>query len=322
MVDSAASQGAAPRVLVAGIAVLDYVFKVDQFPTEPSKYLTHDLAVSLGGCAANAALAVAKLGGRSALTTRLGDDSVADQITEILRAVGVDLELVRRFPACRSSVSSIFVDDRGERLIVHFRDADLSSDADWLRESVAAEIFHDVGAILADTRWPDGATASMALAQERKIPGVLDVEANDQGLREAYQCASHIAFSAEGLRDYTGNPSRESALRLANRTVPAWVCVTDGGEGVFYMRDNDFMHVPAFEVKAVDTLGAGDVWHGAFALRLAEGADELQAIYFANAVAAIKCTRFGGTLGTPGRDEVERFLATTTLPEPVRAGSD
>ena len=61
-------------------------------------------------------------------------------------------------------------------------------------------------------------------------------------------------------------------------------------------------------MTAVDTLGAGDVWHGAFALRLAEGADELTAIRFASAAAALKCTRPGGRMGAPSRAEVAAFL--------------
>ena len=66
--------------------------------------------------------------------------------------------------------------------------------------------------------------------------------------------------------------------------------------------------MPGYRVEAVDTLGAGDVWHGAFALKLAEGATETDAIRFASAVAAIKCTRRGGRAGTPTRAETEHFM--------------
>jgi sulfofructose kinase len=68
-------------------------------------------------------------------------------------------------------------------------------------------------------------------------------------------------------------------------------------------------NIPAYPVTAVDTLGAGDVWHGAFALRLGEGADECDAMVFANAAAALKCTRFGGRSGAPGREETESLIA-------------
>ncbi len=302
------------RVLSSGIVVLDFVFKVEKFPDRASKFLTNDMAISLGGCAANAAFAISRLGGDAVLATRCGDDLVADQLVAILREAGVETDFVRRLPGCQSSVSSIFVDKAGERLIQHFRDPSLVADANWIEQAVEAREDHAFDAALSDTRWPQAACTLMTLAKARAVPGVLDVEANDDDLSQAYRNASHIAFSSEGLRDYTGNPSRDSALLLASKTVAGWVCVTEGGEGVYYMKDNVMMHVPAFTVDAVDTLGAGDVWHGAFALALARGSTELESIYYANAVAAIKCTRFGGTVGTPDAAEVDAFLRTTPLP--------
>jgi len=299
------------QVLLAGIAVLDLVYSVDKFPDKAIKYLTHDMQVSLGGCAANAAFAIARLGGQACLATRVGNDQVADQIVEIMTAAGVNSSLVNREEGCRSSVSSIFVDAQGERQIMHYRDPDLSTDASW----IGADGIDGIDGCLADTRWPAAACRLMTLAREKGVAGVLDVEANDDDLGEAYKNASHIAFSSEGLRDYTGNPDRYSALRLASKTVRGWVCVTDGEDGVFYMNGNDLMHVPAFNIEAVDTLGAGDVWHGAFTLALAQNQSELEAIYFANAVAAIKCTRFGGTNGTPALAELTAFLDQHPRPD-------
>ena len=84
--------------------------------------------------------------------------------------------------------------------------------------------------------------------------------------------------------------------------------MTDGESGVFFLDNNRVEHIPAFKVDVKDTLGAGDIWHGAFALRLAEGADEITAIEFANAAAAIKCTRHGGRAGCPDRDRTNDFL--------------
>jgi sulfofructose kinase len=89
----------------------------------------------------------------------------------------------------------------------------------------------------------------------------------------------------------------------------AIVSVTDGGNGSWFFQDGDERHVPAFEIDAVDTLGAGDVWHGAFALMLAEGESTERAIRFASAAAAIKCSRYGGRAGIPGRAETEAFMA-------------
>ena len=90
--------------------------------------------------------------------------------------------------------------------------------------------------------------------------------------------------------------------------VGGWVAVTVGEHGVWYSRGREIEHCPAFSVAAVDTLAAGDVWHGAFALRLAEGAGERAAIVFASAAAALKCSAFGGIEACPDRTAVEAFL--------------
>jgi len=86
------------------------------------------------------------------------------------------------------------------------------------------------------------------------------------------------------------------------------VAVTDGEHGALWRADKARGHQPASTVDAVDTLAAGDVFHGAFVLALAEGRNENEALRFASAAAALKCTRFGGIAGTPTRTEVDQLL--------------
>lgn len=292
-------------ILLAGVAVIDFVFMLDRLPRAAEKYRARDAAIVGGGCAANAAVAVARLGGHAALAARIGADTVGDLIVEGLEAEGVDCSRVRRFGGRRSSFSSVYIDADGERQIVNFRDNALSFDADWLGETLPTTF----DAALGDTRWPQGSAEVLRKARAIGVPGVLDAEAPIAEAREALHAASHIAFSRQGLRDLCGELDTASALEQVASETGAWVCVTDGAVGVTCLSDGRLVHVPAFAVDAVDTLGAGDVWHGAFALALGEGTEELAAVRFANAVAAIKCTRFGGRTGIPPRDEVERFLA-------------
>ncbi len=295
-------------ILTVGVAVIDIVMSVDALPRKPEKHRARDAAIVGGGCAANAAVAVARLGGRSLLAARTGQDQIGDMIVAGLQTDGVDCTLVRRIPAGRSSFSSIYVDAAGERQIVNFRDMALSFDASWLADRIPAGI----DAILADTRWPQGATVAMKTARDRGIPGILDAEAPVREAAEALRDASHVAFSAQGLRDMTGADDLAAALELARAETGAWVCVTDGAAGVTFFEDGALAHEPAFPVDVVDTLGAGDVWHGAFALALGEGQGARAAIRFASAVAALKCTRFGGRTGTPTRAEAEAFLRSRT----------
>ncbi len=296
-------------VLSAGIAVLDFVYSVDKMPRSPQeKYRARDLAVVGGGCAATASVAVAALGGRSLLATRLGRDAVGDQIISELEGYGVDCRLVRQYPRCRSSVSSVFVDRSGERLIVNFRDPDLPRPFDWMPEPGALR----AGAVLADTRWPDGAETAMRAARAAGLPGIIDAEQPVREAEVAVRISSHVAFSRPGLVDWTGHEDLVGGIRSVALETGATATVTDGEAGTWYAEGNESGHVPAFSVDAVDTLGAGDVWHGAYALALAEGAALRRAIRFASAAAAIKCTRFGGRAGIPDRAEVETLMMEQT----------
>ena len=292
-------------VLSAGIAVLDFIYSVDEMPLDPeTKYRARDLAVVGGGCAATASVAVAALGGRSLLATRLGRDAVGDQIISELEGYGVDCHLARQYPECRSSLSSVFVDRHGERLIVNFRDPDLPRPFDWMPEPGPL----GVGTILADTRWPDGAEAAMRAARAAGVPGIIDAEQPVREAEVAVRLASHVAFSRPGLVDWTGHEDLLGGIRSVAGETGATVTVTDGASGTWFADGDEDGHVPAFSIDAVDTLGAGDVWHGAFALALAEGAALRRAIRFASAAAAIKCTRFGGRAGIPNRSDVETLM--------------
>lgn len=293
-----------PTILCAGVAVIDFVFHLDEMPRRAEKYRARDASMTGGGNAANASVGVARLGGSARLAARLGDDAVADMIVSGLEAESVDCRLVRRFPGRKSSFSSVFIDRDGERQIVNYRDMEISFGAEWLAQA-------DLGtfdAALSDTRWPQCGAAVLKRARERGVPGVLDAEAPIALAEEALGLASHIAFSAQGLRDYAGSDDLGDGLRKASRATGAWVCVTDGANGVLWLDGETLRTVPAFQIDAVETLGAGDVWHAAFTLRLAEGAREAAAIVFANAAAAVKCSRTGGRAGYPTRADVEDFL--------------
>ena len=291
-------------VVAVGVAVLDFVFFLDELPRTPEKTRARDAVAVGGGCAANAAVAVARLGGDAHLAANVGQDEIGRLIVGDLQAEGVDCSAVRHHRDSRSSFSSVYVDAAGERQIVNFRDEGLYHDASWL----AAALPEQFDAVLADTRWPAGAREAMAAAREKARPGVLDADLIDQDTTAAFAAASHIAFSASGLRRYTGCDGLEDGLRAMRGGSDAWLCVTDGARGVTFLDGTATRHVAAFPVKAVDTLGAGDVWHGAFALALGEGRAESEAIVFANAVAALKCTRPGGRKGIPDRAETEAFM--------------
>jgi len=295
-----------PGIICAGLAVMDQIYRVERLPEAPRKHFATDFREVGGGPAANAAVAIARLGGDARLWSRVGDDSVGDRIVRELAEEGVAVAGVRRVPGAQSGCSAIVVDARGERMIVNFRGGHMDADPSWLPLS---EI-RGAGAVLGDLRWPEGSARALGEARRLGVPAVLDADAAAarEG-EEALASATHILFSSQGLSEFTGRSEIEPALRLAASTTGAWVGVSAGQTGVHWLEGERLRQRPAFAVDVVDTLGAGDVLHGAFALSLARGDGVEEALGFACAAAAIKCSRPGGRAGAPNSDEVAEFLA-------------
>jgi sulfofructose kinase len=289
-------------VLCVGIATLDYVYAVPALPISAAKHRATALEVVGGGIAANAAVAVARLGGKALLATRLGDDATGDVIRAELGFEGVDCALSVPEAGRRSPVSAIMVDVAGERMVVSYADPGMPNEPAWLPATLPA----DTAAVLGDTRWEAGAVHLFKLARAAGILAVLDADRKPAS-QELLALATHVAFSEQGLTELTGIDEAQAALRSLG-TQQSWHAVTCGDRGVHIWHAGKGSHVPAFVVATVDTLGAGDIWHGAFALALGEGKSEQAAVMFANAAAAIKCTRFGGRKGAPTRIELEQFL--------------
>lgn len=295
------------RILCLGMSALDAIYRVPRIPTQPTKVLATGFTECGGGMAANASVAVARLGGAAHYWGRVGADELGARIVAQLAAEGVDASTVRRVPDCVSPSAAILVADDGERLVCAYNDPRLDQDSSWL----PLERIPDFAAVLADVRWPAGAAAVLDAARTAGLPAVLDGDVGPpEAIRDLARRASLVAFSEPGLALVSGTAAPGEGLRRMAGETGARVGVTLGPDG-FLWRDGDReRRQPAPVITAVDTLAAGDVWHGAFALALGEGRDIAAAARFANAAAALKCTRFGGRQGAPSRAEVEALLAT------------
>ena len=203
-------------------------------------------------------------------------------------------------------MSTVTVDEAGERLIINYLDPELPSDPQWLSGPEGFDV------VLADTRWPAGAEKALSEAKAQGIPAVLDADRPVPADGALLAAATHIAFSRDGLQDYLPELGVQTALKQVADNTGAWCCVTLGGEGLSWVHGAESGSLPAFDVKVVDTLGAGDVWHGAFALALAEGSAETDACQFANAAAAVKVQRPGGRDGVPSREEVNKLMQSVS----------
>src|SRR5262245_43803261 len=294
-----------PVVLCAGIAVEDFIFKVERFPQPGEKVQASTLIATPGGCAANAAIAVARLGGIARFTGPVGTDDASARFLDGLTRTGVDARGVERVEGGSISVSGIFIDATGEKLVATRR-GELLAQA---RPRDAAALVADVDIVMADNRFPNFVQPILHAAVDRGIPAVLDVDMATTAHDPLFAIATHVIFSSEALRATTGVVDLGAALKVITNAAPGFLAVTNGPEAILWLEQGEVRGLAAFPVEAVDTLGAGDTFHGAFALALAEGHDLLPAMRFAAAAAALKCTRFGGISGTPARAEVAAFLA-------------
>lgn len=294
-----------PVVLCAGIAVEDFLFKVESFPAPGTKMRASDLVATTGGCAANAAVAVARLGGRARFSGPVGTDDASRRFLDALTKTGVDSSGVLAVEGGSISVSGIFIDRDGEKMVatLHGRGLDGATPPD------AAALVADIDILLVDNRFPAFVAPICRAAAARGIPVVLDVDKATKPGDPLFETASHLIFSSEALTATAGTADLGSALRDIAAGVHGFLAVTNGPDDVLWIDGGGALRrLPVFNVEAVDTLGAGDSFHGGFALALAEGRDEVAAMRFGAATAALKCTRFGGISGTPMRPEVDALL--------------
>jgi sulfofructose kinase len=289
-------------VLCVGALSLDTIFRFDELPDRPGKFLPEVTHQVVQGMATAQAATIVRLGGKARLWATCGDDATGDRMVRDLADTGIDLSALRRLKGAQSGFSSILMDRQGERIIVPSYDPKIATPPET---SVPMD---DVSVVSVDVRWPDAAAAALRAARERGIPGVLDVERmRYEALITLLPLASHIIASEEGVRQVMANthaPAEAIAALQGLSQGNAFVAATYGERGVYWSGG----HIPAYPVNAIDTLAAGDVFHGSFAFGLSEGWDVERSLRFASAAAAIKCTRLGGRLGAPTRAEVEALL--------------
>lgn len=304
-----AHEKTAPRILCIGMPVRDLVFRVPEVPARGHKEYASEFVEVAGGNSPNAAISISRLGGRALLTGPIGGALTASNaiIDDQFRSEGIDTSGLVVVDGVVTPISSVLIDPSGERTIATFRDPKL-----WtVRLPPADVLLADCNAILIESRCAEFGTDVCAEAHRRGIPVVIDGD-RMMSMREGLlQIASHIIFSAEALRATAGERDDIAALRKLAQVTPAFLGVTSGSKGVEWLDGNGKpKHMPAFPVHTVDTLGAGDAFHGAFTLAVAEGQPLEDAMRFASATAALKCTRFGGAFASPQRTEVDALLAS------------
>ena len=287
-----------PRLICLGLSAFDMTWVVEALPTiEGRKTKATDVHEGGGGMAANAAVTAARLGAEVQYWGRGGQDRVGHAMHADLANRGVDVQHFRLFDGARSSTSAIIVDAQGERVIANFRGAALPTDPSWLPLGQVAQM----DAVLADPRWSEGALALFQTARVHGVSTVLDGDVADAPVfDELLPFVDAAIFSEPGLAGYARQAGDvETQLRVARANGCSLAAVTLGPRGVVWIDGTGLHSFPALEVDAVDTTGAGDVFHGAFAFALGAHAPAREALRFSSVVATLKCLHAGGREGIP-----------------------
>jgi sulfofructose kinase len=312
----AAAPKIAPRILCIGMPVRDLTFRVSGVPARGSKENAGHFDEICGGNALNAAIGIVRLGGRASICGPIGDarETSSRFIFEQMAHEGIDTKHIVHMRGLVTPISAIMIDPSGERTIVTFRDPEL-----WKVELPDVDaLLQDCDAILTESRCAEFCTDLCAEACRRGIPVIVDVD-RAMSLREGLLTASsHLVFSSEPLQETADVSDDGQALKKIAKLTPSFLAGTRGPRGTIWLDEHqDLQETPAFPVHTVDTLGAGDIFHGAFALAITEGQELRQALRFASAAAALKCTRFGGAFAAPQRTEVEKLLSQGNSASPA-----
>ena len=296
------------NILCIGMPVRDLTFGVQAVPGRGQKFHADRFAQICGGNALNAAIGISRLGGHATLTGPMGDaaETSSQYLFDDLAKEGIDTSHLVHMPGLVTPISGIMMDPSGERTIISFRDPAL-----WKVKLPSPDVLlKDCDAILIESRCAEFSTDLCHEARRRNIPVVVDIDSTMSQSEGLLSASSHLIFSDEALQGTAGTADDVAALRKMAKLTSSFLAVTLGPKGTLWLDESgEIQKTPAFPVHTVDTLGAGDIFHGAFALEFAGGSSIPDALRFASAAAALKCTRYGGAFACPDRAEVEELLA-------------
>ncbi|HUV36487.1 MAG TPA: PfkB family carbohydrate kinase [Patescibacteria group bacterium] len=288
-----------------GYTALDYLGIIPHFPEQNKKLELREFLVQGGGPAATAAVTARRLGLSVSFIGKVGDDYPGERMLSELVTEGVDCSSVIVEHGAASQFAFIMVDaETGARTIL------------WTRGTVSPIETPEVdlglvisaGALLVDSLEPTAARAAARAAREEGIPVVMDAGTVREGVAELLPLCDFIVASEVFAGQISEGGGAGEALRSIFALGAEAAVVTLGERGCMALTGDGMIEVPGFPVRAVDTTGAGDVFHGAFLCAVLEGWDPYRMCLFANAVAAMKCRRLGGRAGIPSRAEALAFL--------------
>lgn len=302
------------KIAVIGSNMVDLISYVDKMPAAGETLEASGFSIGCGGKGANQAVAAAKLGAKVVMLSKVGDDMFADNTIQNLQSFGIDTQFVERVPGVSSGVAPIFVDKSAQNRILIIKGANqnlLPADIDRAAEKLktCALIVLQLEISLETVYY------AIDFANRHKIPALLNPAPATKSLDIAAACKCDFFVPNETeLEILTDMPAKtpEDVERAARSLIARGlknVVVTMGEKGSMWLSRDQTHRIPAVEVHAADTSGAGDAFIGCFADHFVRTTNILEAMRRASAYAALSVTKRGTQASYPDKARLERFLA-------------
>jgi ribokinase len=302
-----------PTVTVVGSYNVGLTMQIDDFPAPGETVIGRNFAEGPGGKGSNQAIAAARLGAESQFVGRIGDDQYGEDALALWKREGVTIDNIDRDPNVHTGVGFVIVDENGKNEITVAPGANEHLSRSDVRE--ADNAIESASTLLVQLEIGDD---PIQTAVETADAADVNVVCNPAPARELPRSIlKHVDYltpnehEARMLAGTDGDERDETVAReLLNLGVET-VVLTRGSAGALLVSDDSIEQVDAPSVEAVDTTGAGDAFNGAFAVALAEGHDDLEAVRFACAAGAFSVMESEVVPGLPNRaavvDLVERI---------------
>ncbi|MFA6471264.1 MAG: PfkB family carbohydrate kinase [Candidatus Latescibacterota bacterium] len=292
-------------VSAVGISTVDIILLMDGFHEEEGSYYCERMITEGGGMAATSVATASRLGSKTRLLSRIGNDVNGSFIVDKLKEYGVDLSGVVKIPGRNSTVGIVFVDRKtGEKQF--FSEYEKSSYIDFLE--IDTDILEGTDVLLVDGHWMNQAEKCALWAKERCIPVVGDFKSMYTGLEKVLPLVNYLIIPSFFAQEITGEHDMLPALKNLHTRFGCIPVVTEGDKGGAYLFRDEMLRYPSFPIHCLDSTGAGDAFHGAFCHFLSKGAEIGRCLELSSAVGALNCREFGGRAALPSCEELSVFL--------------
>lgn len=294
------------KIVGIGACVMDTLVSVPYYPNEDTKLRAESSKPAGGGPVATGLVAAAKLGCETEYIGILSDDAGGRFLKDDFKKYGVGTDNITVKSGYRSFTSVIWLSAETSSRTCVFDKGNLPP-LELSEKQIQA--VKNAELLMVDGNEMDAAVEAAKIARENGVKVLYDAGGLYDGVRELLPLADILIPSEEFALSITGcEKAEDAALMLYGTYRPEVVIITQGKRGGIIFDGNNITDYPAFPAKAVDTNGAGDVFHGAFAAAVVKGFDYEKCCHFSSAVSAIKCTGVGARESVPDFETVKKYL--------------